>query len=83
MSLINNYQNELDVLKKNNLYREKIVVNSPCGTEILIGNKKIVNFTSNDYLSLANSKFLKTKLSEGIEDLWIRKWRFTFNFWSL
>ena len=66
MSLINNYQNELDVLKKNNLYREKLVVNSPCGTEILIGNKKIVNFTSNDYLSLANSKFLKTKLSEGL-----------------
>ena len=41
MSLINNYQNELDVLKKNNLYREKLVVNSPCGTEILIGNKKL------------------------------------------
>ena len=66
MSLINNYQNELDVLKKNNLYREKIVVNSPCGTEILIGKKKIVNFTSNDYLSLANSKFLKIKLKEGL-----------------
>ena len=66
MSLINNYQNELDVLKKNNLYREKIVVNSPCGTEILIGKKKIANFTSNDYLSLANSKFLKIKLKEGL-----------------
>ena len=66
MSLINNYQNELDVLKKNKLYREKLVVNSPCGTEILIGKKKIVNFTSNDYLSLANSKFLKIKLAEGL-----------------
>ena len=66
MSLINYYQEELDVLKKNNLYREKLVVNSPCGTEILIGNKKIVNFTSNDYLSLANSKFLKIKLAEGL-----------------
>ena len=66
MSLINNYKNELDVLKKNNLYREKLVVNSPCGTEVLIGKKKIINFTSNDYLSLANSKFLKTKLAEGL-----------------
>ena len=66
MSLINNYQNELDILKKNNLYREKLVINSACGTEVLIGNKKIVNFTSNDYLSLANSKFLKTKLAEGL-----------------
>ena len=40
MSLINNYQNELDVLK-NNLYREKLVINSACGTEVLIGNKKL------------------------------------------
>ncbi len=41
MSLINYYQEELDVLKKNNLYREKLVINSPCGTEILIGKKKL------------------------------------------
>ena len=41
MSLINNYQNELDILKKNNLYREKLVINSACGTEVLIGNKKL------------------------------------------
>ena len=66
MSLINYYQEELDVLKKNNLYREKLVINSPCGTEILIGKKKNVNFTSNDYLSIANSKFLKIKLAEGL-----------------
>ena len=53
------YSNILTELKKDGYYRERMVVDSPQDRYIVVKNKKVLNFTSNDYLGLANSDYLK------------------------
>ncbi len=53
------YSNILTNLRKNGYYRERVAVDSPQDRYVLIENKKVLNFTSNDYLGLANSEYLK------------------------
>ncbi len=53
------YSNILTELRKDGYYRRRIAVNSPQDKYIIIKNKKVLNFTSNDYLGLANSDYLK------------------------
>jgi glycine C-acetyltransferase len=43
---------ELDELRKSGLYRELRVIESPQGTEVLIGGRKLINLSSNNYLGL-------------------------------
>ncbi len=54
-----NYSNILTELRKDGYYRERMAVDSPQDRYIVIKNKKVLNFTSNDYLGLANSDYLK------------------------
>lgn len=45
---------ELLEIKQQNLYRSRRVISSPQGVEIDIAGKQVINFSSNDYLGLAN-----------------------------
>jgi len=45
---------ELQQIKQKNLYRSRRVISTPQGVEITIDNKQLINFSSNDYLGLAN-----------------------------
>jgi len=49
----------LAVLQEQNLFRELSRVDSPQSPRIRIGGKKLLNFSSNDYLGLANDPILK------------------------
>lgn len=49
-----NLANELEQRKQQNLYRARRVVSTPQGVEINVDGKPLINFSSNDYLGLAN-----------------------------
>ncbi len=60
------YKNKLIDIKQQNLYRSrKILANNRIKTTI--NNKKVINFCSNDYLSLANDKRIKKSLKKAID----------------
>ena len=50
----NDLQKVLDARKKQSLYRRREVLQSPQGSSIKIDGKKLLNFSANDYLGLAN-----------------------------
>src|ERR1017187_2324890 len=52
-------QQRLDALREQNLFRELRRVDSPQGPRIKIGGQTLLNFSSNDYLGLANDPILK------------------------
>jgi 8-amino-7-oxononanoate synthase len=60
---VNNFdsdlQQRLNSLREHNLFRELRRVDSAQGPRIKIGGKTFLNFSSNDYLGLANDPFLK------------------------
>src|SRR5690606_36656586 len=47
-------QSALAERRAHNLYRERKIVDSPQGVEVVVDGKKYLNFCSNDYLGLAN-----------------------------
>lgn len=49
-----NLANELEQLKQQGLFRSRRVVSSPQGIKIEIDGRPVINFSSNDYLGLAN-----------------------------
>ena len=51
-------QNELDDLKKKNVYINFKVIDSPIESNVYIEGKPFLNFSSNNYLGLANDKRL-------------------------
>ena len=48
------FSNELDELKRQQLYRSRQLIDSPQGAKVQIGGVLFDNFSSNDYLGLAN-----------------------------
>ena len=60
--------NDLEKLKRDGLFRERRVINSAQGSMIFIGEKKFLNFSSNDYLGFANNKELKQHMIKAINE---------------
>jgi 7-keto-8-aminopelargonate synthetase-like enzyme len=68
---VNSFDEELNrrlaALRQQNLHRELRRVDSPPGTRIQIGGRTLLNFSSNDYLGLANDPILKEAAIQAVE----------------
>ena len=62
------FSKKISDIEQNHLFRLRRVAASAQGTEMCIDGKKIINFCSNDYLSLANHPQIKEALIKGIKD---------------
>ena len=60
-------KHRLDAVREQDLFRELRRVDSAQGPRIKIGGKILVNFSSNDYLGLANDPILKEAAIKAIE----------------
>lgn len=61
------FSNALQQIKQQHLYRTPKVSASAQAVEMVIDNKPVINFCSNDYLSLANHPELKSALKKGVD----------------
>ena len=62
-----NFSKKISDLEKNHLLRSRRVANSAQGTQMRIDNQDVINFCSNDYLSLASHPIIKEALIKGVE----------------
>jgi len=60
-------EQRLNSLREQNLFRELRRVDSPQSPRIQIGGKTLLNFSSNDYLGLANDSLLKEAAIRAVE----------------
>lgn len=60
-------QQRLTAIREQGLYRELRQVDSPQGTRIEIAGRTLINFSSNDYLGLANHPALKEAAIRAVE----------------
>jgi len=60
-------EERLDALREQNLFRQARRVDSPQSSRIIIDGKSFLNFSSNDYLGLANDPLLKEAAVRAIE----------------
>ncbi len=60
-------QAELDELRQEGLFRELRPIASPQQVHLQLGGKSLLNFSSNDYLGLANHPILKQAAMEAVE----------------
>jgi len=58
---------ELDQRRAQHLFRERLILESPAGAEIRLGNETLLSFCSNDYLGLANDPRIVTAFQAGAE----------------
>ncbi len=63
------FESQLEELQHNDLFRDLRVLDSAQGPEIRIGDETLLNFSSNDYLGLANSPTLREAFHTAI-DIW-------------
>jgi 8-amino-7-oxononanoate synthase len=61
------FKSDLESLQKNNLIRNLTPVQSRNGNEYTISGKKLLNFSSNDYLGLAQNQAISDVLIENIK----------------
>jgi 8-amino-7-oxononanoate synthase len=57
----------LKAIRADGLHRELREVDSPQGTHVVVGGKRLLNFSSNDYLGLANHPSVKNAASEAVQ----------------
>jgi 8-amino-7-oxononanoate synthase len=62
------FSKKLANIKQNNLYRSRKVVDGAQDTQIVINGKSLINFCSNDYLSLANHPDIKQAFKQGVDE---------------
>jgi len=62
------FSNKLSDLKQQHLYRSRKVVVVQ-DTQIVIDGKSLINFCSNDYLSLANHPQVKKRSNKGLMNM--------------
>jgi len=63
-----NLADELQQIKQQNLYRSRRIVSSPQGVDIEIDGQRLINFSSNDYLGLANHPQVIQSFKKATED---------------
>ena len=63
-----NLQEQLASIEASNLYRHRQILESPQGIEIVASGKRYINFSSNDYLGLANHPDLIKAFREAAAD---------------
>jgi len=61
-----NFSKKISFIEQNNLLRLRKIAYSAQSTEMVIDNQKVINFCSNDYLSLANHPQIKEALIQGV-----------------
>ena len=60
-------EEELAQRRAQHLYRERLVLESPQGTEVRVGDETLLSFCSNDYLGLANHPRVLAAFHAGAE----------------
>jgi glycine C-acetyltransferase/8-amino-7-oxononanoate synthase len=66
-NLNDDLRRELDQIRADGLYRTLRTIGSAQGPRIVIDSREFLNFSSNDYLGLANDPILKRAASQAIE----------------
>ena len=59
---------ELEHIKQQNLYRSRRVIDTPQGVVIEVDGRKLINFSSNDYLGLANHPDVVNSFKKAVDD---------------
>lgn len=57
----------LEQRKQNNLYRNRVTVDSGCSEKLSVKGRLVHNFCSNDYLGLADNQIIANAFKQGIE----------------
>lgn len=58
---------QLKAIERQGLYRERRVLEGPSGVEVIVDGKRLLNFSSNDYLGLANHPAVVAAFKRGAE----------------
>lgn len=66
MSIQNRFQPLLEQRRQQHLYRSRPLVTSAQSAKMQINGLQVINFSSNDYLGLANSPQIKQKLTQAL-----------------
>ena len=61
------FSQKLSNLKRSHLYRSRKISENTQNTQIIINGKSLINFCSNDYLSLASHPQVKEALKQGVD----------------
>jgi 8-amino-7-oxononanoate synthase len=67
MTGFDDIRHELDTRKAGGLYRTRRTVGSAAGRELLVDGRKLLNFSSNDYLGLANDPRVKQAFMQAVD----------------
>ncbi|GAA6153775.1 8-amino-7-oxononanoate synthase [Pseudoteredinibacter isoporae] len=65
--LLHRLNQKLEERREQQLYRKRLNLDSPQGAEIQMGDKTLLNFSSNDYLGLANHPALIARAKHSFE----------------